>query len=150
MANWAGVPAGGVLGAVIGAVSVNLWRAGPRLPKPFRESGKILLGTVVGLSFAPSLMSTIAATLVPIMAGVTLLILAGIAASLVLHFRFGWDMPTALYACTPGGLSELAITAHEVGAQEHIVIAVHTVRVATIVILGPPALTLLLSLWPAS
>jgi membrane AbrB-like protein len=150
LATTLGVPAGGVLGAVVGAVCVNLWRPGDRLPRPFREAGKILLGTVVGLSFAPALMSTIVAALLPIAVGVALLIVSGLAVSVLLHVRFGWDLPTALYAATPGGLSELAIVAHEEGAQGHIVIAVHTVRVATIVILGPPLLTLLLSLWPSS
>jgi len=142
------VPAGAVLGAVVGALAVNLWRPGRRLPKPFPEIGKTLLGTVVGLSFAPELMSAILKLLLPVAVGVMLLIGAGLAVALALHRWFGWDMPTALYASTPGGLSELAITSHEAGAQGHIVVAVHTVRVVTVVLLGPPALTLLLSLWP--
>jgi membrane AbrB-like protein len=142
------VPAGAVLGAIVGAVAVNLWRPGPRLRREFREAGKILLGSVVGLSFAPELMAAIGGMLIPVTVGVTALIVAGLLLSLLLHRRFGWDMATALYACTPGGLSELAITSEDVGARSHVVVAVHTVRVATIVMLGPPVLTLLLSLWP--
>lgn len=142
------VPAGAVLGAVLGALAVNLARPGPRLPRGFREGGKILLGTVVGLSFAPELLATVGQLLIPVSVGILLLILAGLGVSLVLHHGFGWDMPTALYASTPGGLSELALTSEEVGARTHVVIAVHTVRVITIVILGPPALTILIGLWP--
>jgi len=142
------VPAGAVLGSLVGALVVNLWRPGRRLPKPFREIGKTLLGTVVGLSFAPELMSSILTLLLPLAVGVTLLIGIGLLVALALHRWFGWDMPTALYSSTPGGLSELALTAHEVGAQGHIVVAVHTVRVVLIVLLGPPLLTFLLGLWP--
>ena len=145
-----GVPAGAVLGSLLGALAVNLWRPGRRLPKPFRETGKMLLGTVVGLSFAPELMSAIVSLLLPVTVGVTLLIGIGLAVALALNRWFGWDMPTALYSSTPGGLSELAITSHEVGAQGHIVVAVHTVRVVTIVLLGPPVLTFLLSLLPGA
>lgn len=141
------VPAGAVLGAVVGAVAVNLWKPGRRLPKPFREVGKILLGSVVGLSFAPELLSAIVGLLLPIAVAVALLIAIGLGVAFVLHHRFGWDLPTALYASTPGGLSELAISSHEAGAQGHIVVAVHTIRVVTIVLLGPPALTLLIGLW---
>ncbi len=142
------VPAGAVLGSLLGALTVNLWKPGRRLPKPFREVGKTLLGTVVGLSFAPELMSAILTLLLPVAVGVALLIGIGLAVALALHRWFGWDMPTALYSSTPGGLSELALTAHEAGAQGHIVIAVHTVRVVLIVLFGPPVLTLLLALWP--
>lgn len=142
------VPAGAVLGALLGALAVNLLRPGPRLPRPYREGGKILLGTVVGLSFAPELLAIVGELVVPVAVGILILILAGLGVSLVLHRVFGWDMPTALYASTPGGLSELALTSEEVGARTHVVVAVHTVRVITIVIVGPPALTLLIGLWP--
>jgi membrane AbrB-like protein len=148
VAELLGVPAGAILGAVLGALAVSLARPGPRLPRPFREAGKILLGTVVGVSFAPELLATVGQLLLPVSVGILLLILSGLGVSLVLHHVFGWDMPTALYASTPGGLSELALTSEEVGARTHIVVAVHTVRVITIVILGPPALTLLIGLWP--
>lgn len=141
------VPAGAVLGAVVGALAVNLWKPGRRLPKPFREVGKILLGSVVGLSFAPELLTAIVGLLIPIAMAVALLIAIGLGVAFVLHRRFGWDLPTALYASTPGGLSELAISSHEAGAQGHIVVAVHTIRVVTVVLIGPPVLKLLIGLW---
>jgi membrane AbrB-like protein len=149
-AEAAGVPAGAVLGALAGAVAINLRLPGPRLPRRFREAGKILLGSVVGLSFAPGVLATIGGLVVPVSVAIGLLIAVGLLLSLVLHRWFGWDLATALYACTPGGLSELAITSEDMGAQAHIVIAVHTVRVAAIVMLGPPLLTLLLSVWPGA
>ncbi len=142
------IPAGAVLGSVMGAFVVNLWRPGKRLPKPYRETGKILLGSVVGLSFAPELLSAIVALLFPVAVGVAVLIGCGLAVAVALNRWFGWDMATALYASTPGGLSELAISSDEAGAQSHIVVAVHTVRVVIIVLLGPPGFTLLLSMWP--
>ena len=142
------VPAGAVLGAMVGAFLINLWRPGRRLPKPFREVGKILLGSVVGLSFAPELITAIAGLLIPVAVAVTLLIAVGLGVAFVLNRGFGWDLPTALYASTPGGLSELAISSHEAGAQGHIVVAVHTIRVVTVVLLGPPVLSLLIGLWP--
>jgi membrane AbrB-like protein len=109
----------------------------------FRTGGKALSGTVVGLSFSPAMLA-LAAGLAPVVVlGVGVLIVTGLGMSLVLHRRFGWDLPTALYACTPGGLSELAATSEDVGANAQIVVAVHTVRVVAIVVIGPPALALL-------
>lgn len=142
------LPAGTVLGAVLGAMIANVSRPGPPLPRPVREVGKILLGIVVGLSFAPELLAQLASIVVPVVVAVAALIVVGLGIAVALNRWFGWDMATALYASTPGGLSELAMTAQEVGGKTHVVVAVHTVRVATIVMLGPPALSLLLTFWP--
>jgi uncharacterized protein len=137
------VPAGALLGALAGAFVVNVAWPGPRLAKVFRTGGKALSGAVVGLSFSPAMLA-LAAGLAPVVVlGVGALIVTGLGMSLVLHKRFGWDLPTALYACTPGGLSELAATSEDVGANAQIVVAVHTVRVVAIVAIGPPALALL-------
>jgi membrane AbrB-like protein len=137
------VPAGALLGALAGAFVVNVAWPGQRLGRAFRTGGKALSGAVIGLSFTPAMLG-LAASLIPVViVSVGVLILTGLGMSLVLHRRFGWDLPTALYACTPGGLSELAATSEDVGANIQIVIAVHTVRVVAIVVLGPPALALL-------
>jgi membrane AbrB-like protein len=142
-ADAVGIPAGALLGALTGAFVVNVAWPGPRLAKAFRSGGKALSGAVIGLSFTPAMLA-IAAELAPVVIlGVASLIVTGLGMSLLLHRRFGWDLPTALYACTPGGLSELAATSEDVGANTQIVIAVHTVRVIAIVVLGPPALALI-------
>jgi membrane AbrB-like protein len=142
-ADAVGVPAGALLGALAGAFVVNVAWPGPRLARVFRTGGKSLSGMVIGLSFTPAMLG-LAVGLAPIViAGVGVLIVTGLGMSLVLHRRFGWDLPTALYACTPGGLSELAATSEDVGANTQVVIAVHTVRVIAIVVAGPPALALL-------
>jgi membrane AbrB-like protein len=140
------VPAGALLGALAGGFLVNVLWPGPRLAKAFRTGGKALAGTVVGLSFTPQILASAAGLAPAVVLGVGALIVTGLGMSLVLHRRFGWDLPTALYACTPGGLSELAATSEDVGANAPVVIAVHTVRVVSIVVLGPPALALLLQL----
>jgi uncharacterized protein len=140
------VPAGALLGALVGAFVVNLAWPGPRLAKAFRSGGKALSGAVIGLTLTPAMLAVAAGLAPVIIAGVATLIVTGLGMSLLLHRRFGWDLPTALYACTPGGLSELAATSEDVGANTQIVVAVHTIRVVAIVVVLPPALTLLTQL----
>jgi uncharacterized protein len=140
------VPAGALLGALAGAFVVNVAWPGPRLARLFRTGGKALSGVVIGLSFTPAMLGLAAGLIPVVVVSVGVLITTGLAMSLVLHRRFGWDLPTALYACTPGGLSELAATSEDVGARTQVVIAVHTVRVIAIVVLGPPTLAVLTNL----
>jgi membrane AbrB-like protein len=143
IADRLGVPAGALLGALAGAFLVNVAWPGPRLARAFRTGGKALSGTVIGLSFTPAILASAIGLAPVVVLGVGALILTGLGMSFVLHRRFGWDLPTALYSCTPGGLSELAATSEDVGANVQVVVAVHTVRVVAIVVLGPPALALL-------
>lgn len=141
--NVLGVPAGAILGALVAAFVLNLALPGERLPRLYRQLGKGLVGIAVGSSIRPEMLETIAGAIGPILLGVAALTLIGLGLGFGLHRVFGWDLPTALYSCTPGGLSELAVASEEAGARQHVVIAVHTMRVATLVVLGPPILALL-------
>ena len=51
---------------------------------------------------------------------------------------------TALLACAPGGVSEMTMMAEDANARTEIVIAIHVVRVATVVLVALPFLLLLL------
>lgn len=144
--NAIGVPAGAILGALGGALTLNLVAPGDRLPKAYRQLGKGLVGIAVGSTIRPEMLSVVADAFGPIMLGVVALTSIGMGIGFALHRFFGWDLPTALYSCTPGGLSELAATSEDAGARQHVVIAVHTMRVATIVVVGPPILALLVGL----
>jgi hypothetical protein len=141
--NAFGVPAGAILGALLAAFLLNIVLPGERLPRLYRQTGKGLVGIAVGSTIRPEMLGTIAGAIGPIMLGVAALTLIGLGIGFMLHRVFGWDLPTALYSCTPGGLSELAIASEDAGARQHVVIAVHTMRVATLVVLGPPILALL-------
>lgn len=138
-----GVPAGAILGALLAAFALNLALPGERLPRAYRQMGKGLVGIAVGSTMRPEMLGTIAGAIGPIILGVVALTSIGLGIGFVLHRAFGWDLPTALYSCTPGGLSELAIASEDAGARQHVVIAVHTMRVATLVVLGPPILAVL-------
>ena len=144
--NAAGVPAGAILGALGGALALNLAFPGNRLPKQYRQLGKGLVGIAVGSTVQPEMLDVVAKSVGPVMLGVVALTSLGMGIGLALHRFFGWDLATALYSCTPGGLSELAATSEDAGARQHVVIAVHTMRVATIVVVGPPVLALLVAL----
>jgi uncharacterized protein len=144
--NALGVPAGAILGALGATLALNIARPGDRLPKFYRQLGKGLVGIAVGSTIEPAMLGVVAGAFGPILLGVVALTTIGMGIGLTLHRAFGWDLATALYSCTPGGLSELAVASEDAGARQHVVIAVHTMRVATIVVLGPPILALLVGL----
>lgn len=138
------VPAGAIVGAVLGSAAVNGTVAGPPLAKPVRISGLIVLGCLAGARLDPDSLRRLAVLVVPlVVAAVLLLVLDGLLARL-LHKRYGVDPVTALFACAPGGVSEVVVVAERAGAKLDVVVAIHLVRVLVVVLVALPALVLLL------
>lgn len=137
-----GVPAGGIVGAVLGSAAVSI-RAGGRLPDvppAGRISGLVLLGCAAGVRLEPATLLTLLHLAVPLLGAVLLLLLLDVALALALARWCGLDRTTALFACAPGGLSEITAVAEEQGARLGIVVAVHVVRVVLVVALLLPVM----------
>ena len=142
------VPAGPLIGAVLGTAAVN--RVFParggcrRLPAPVRTTGLVLLGCVAGARLDTMTLHTLGRIAVPVAGALVLLLLVDLALAALLVRRYGVDPLSAVLACAPGGLSEIAVTANELGARMGVVLAIHTVRVLTVVLLVLPLLVVVL------
>lgn len=129
------VPAGAVVGAVVGSAVASTAAPRHELPRAVRISGMILLGCVAGAQLEASSLRTLAILLAPVLLGVVILVALNIGLALLLHHRFGLDLPTAFLACTPGGVSEIAGISADLGARPEVVVSIHVLRVL-IVVLG--------------
>lgn len=142
------VPAGALVGAVIGSAIANRVRLGGAagtLPVPVRVSGLVLLGSVAGVRLEASTLVTLTRIAAPLAGAVLTLLLLNAALALVLVRRYGIDSRTAVLACAPGGISEIAVAAEQLGARTGVVIAVHAVRVLAVVLVVLPLLVVLLA-----
>lgn len=144
-----GVPAGMLIGSIIGSALVNQpWtrRMKPaRLPILARQIGLITVGLAAGvLLTVDSLLNTAAIALPVVLAylGLTALNLIFIT---VLMSRYQVDPVTAVLAVTPGGLAEVTSIAIDKGAQVAVVLSVHAVRLFSLVLVILPILLLVLS-----
>ncbi|EST38735.1 hypothetical protein N566_05830 [Streptomycetaceae bacterium MP113-05] len=138
------VPAATVVGAVVGSALVNRWRPAAFdhvLPvRALRTVGMVLLGCVAGARLDAETLWTIAGLAVPLLTGVALLLLLEMLLAALLITRYGIDAVTAVLAFAPGGLSEITLTAREMGARMSLVLAVHVARVLAVVLLLLPIL----------
>jgi uncharacterized protein len=103
-----------------------------------------LLGCAAGVRLDMQTLETLLHLIVPLLVSVGLLLALDVALATVLVRRYSVDPVTALLACAPGGVSEMAILADEANARTGIVIAIHVVRVATVVLVALPLLLVLL------
>jgi len=139
------VPAGGIVGAVAGSALASGVRGCTPPPRVVRGVGMALLGCAAGARLEPSTLEALLHLAVPILLAVAALLLLDVVLAAVLTRRYGVDPVTALLACAPGGVSEMTMMADDAGARIEIVVAVHVVRVATVVLVALPLLMLFLA-----
>ena len=138
------VPAGGIIGAVAGSAATSGFRSRPPPPYGVRVVGLVLLGCAAGVRLDIQTLETLWHLIVPLFVAVGLLLALDVGLATVLVHRYSVDPVTALLACAPGGVSEMSVLADEANARTGIVIAIHVVRVATVVLVALPLLLLLL------
>src|SRR5262249_48590701 len=117
--TWLQVPAGTLLGSVLGA-SLATGGVAPgqkRLNPAVRVVGLVLLGCVSAASLAPDSFDTLVRLFLPVVAGVAALLALNVLLARWLVRRHGVDPTTAVLACAPGGFSELSVMAVREGAD---------------------------------
>lgn len=138
------VPAGGIVGAVAGSAVTSGMRGHAPPRRAVRVAGMVLLGCAAGVRLDAGTLQTLLRLAFPLLGAAAVLVLLSGALAVVLVRRYGVDPVTALLACAPGGVSELAMFAKDTNARIGIVVAVHVVRVVTAVLIVLPVLVLLL------
>lgn len=138
------VPAGGIVGAVAGSALASGVRGLAPPSRGVRVVGMVLLGCAAGARLELGTLRVLLHLAVPIVLAVAVLLVVDVVLAAVLTRRYGVDPVTALLACAPGGVSEMTMLALDVGARTEIVVAVHVVRVVTVVLVALPLLLLVL------
>ena len=134
------VPAGAILGAIAGSAVLTVLRGSAPVAPPVRLVGLVLLGSLTGLTLQPATFTALAGIALPLGLSIAVLIMLSGLVATVLVVLFGLDWRTAVFACAPGGIGEVAIAAEETGARTAVVIALHLVRVFIVVFGALPVL----------
>ncbi|PXY27872.1 AbrB family transcriptional regulator [Prauserella muralis] len=138
------IPAAVLVGSVVGSAVANRLRAGTfrhrAVGKGVRTVALVVLGSVAGARLDAATVHTIGHLALPLAAGLALLLAleAALAAWLIARYRI--DPVTAVLACAPGGVSEIALTGADLGARMGVVLAVHLTRVLAVVLVVLPVL----------
>ena len=131
------VPAGGIIGALVGSVAFRL-STGRDVPiEKFRVVVQVLGGTVIGLEVSSSFFSEFARLAAAGALMIATQMLVWLAISWLLVKLFCYDLSTSALASSPGGLSGVVPAAAETVADAVIVTFMHLLRLGAIVITVP-------------
>lgn len=135
------VPAGGIIGALIGSALFRLLSERAVPVGKFQTGVQALSGVVIGLGASAQFLSQFAR-----LAGAGALIISvqmglWLAMSWVLVRFFDYDLPTAALAPSPGAISAVVTTAEDAGADTVVVTFIHLVRLTTVIVVVPVLVT---------
>lgn len=133
-----GVPAGALLGAMLGVAAMNLaGREAAALPGGLQFLAFAALGWSVGVGVTRETIATVQSSLLPLTVVVASLLVFGCAVAFLVAAA-GWtDGTTAYLATSPGALSQMSALADALNANAPLVAAVHTIRVFAVIVLSP-------------
>jgi membrane AbrB-like protein len=135
------LPAAMLLGPMILSGTLTLTGAldGVEVPGLLREAAFVVIGLQVGLRFTVATVREVGRLLLPVLAGIVLLLLACFGLAVVLAATTPVSLLDAYLATTPGGLYAVLAVAFGAGANTTFIIAVQGLRVLVMVLLAPLA-----------
>lgn len=141
--RWAGIPAGAIVGGIIGVMSANLLTDKVYIHKKVRAGVQICAGCYIGTQITRGAVFSLQTLLIPMV-----LVLMGVLAmsflgAWVIHKATGLEYVTALFSCTPGGIAEMGLIAQDMGLDTPKIVVMHTVRVLVTICLFPSVVQLL-------
>ena len=141
-----GIPAGAIMGAMLGAAIFNIASSKGHFPPNFRLPLQIVAGTFVGLRMDRASIFAMNELIIPVLILFICVIVMTIVVAFAMHKITGLDLPTSLMAATPGGLTEMALMADDLGVNAPKVAVLHMARLMCVIIFFPVMLAAVIGL----
>jgi hypothetical protein len=132
-----GLPLPWMIGPMVLAAIVNLWRTRVEVPPFTRPVGQLIVAAVVGASFTPTALRAAMDHFVAMLVVSAALPVLAVAAGLLLRKMTRIDVMTASLASIPGGPAEMSALAVRYGADPAVVALVQTIRIFVLVLTLP-------------
>lgn len=112
-----GVPAGALLFSLVGVGTLNLTTDACYMPMPVKRAAQVLAGSLVGSTVTPETVSHLGQLIGPLIIMFVMYMLLNYLFSLIASKTGMLDMRSALFASSPGGASDMALIAADLGAD---------------------------------
>ena len=131
------IPAGGLIGAMVFVAAYNMWTGKGYMPVSLKLIAQIIVGCMIGLNFTPDAIGGLKGLAVPALMLVGGLLTFSLGLGFFILKMTGLDLVTALFSCSPGGLTDMTLIADAYGAETHKVAVMHLMRLVTVITVLP-------------
>ena len=145
--RWLGVTSGAMLGSMLAGATFTVFMGKNRFPSQIRVCMSILSGAFMGCRFSRADLANIDVLALPILIMLVGLIVFILFNGFLVSKFTDLDYPTALFASTPGGMTEMAILAEDMGVDSFKVSILHTIRLFFVIAFFPTMNKLLCSIF---
>lgn len=132
-----GIPAGALTCSVAGTVVFNLFTNHAFLPIQIRRFIQVFAGALIGCTIKHEQVQLMLRIWPVILIAIIGYILLDIIAAWIIHQCTEMDIVTALFASAPGGLTDMALIAEDMGADSVKVAGMQMLRMLSVVITYP-------------
>lgn len=138
------IPSGAMMGAMVAVAVASLLKVDlGRLPEISKPAVQVILGAILGFGLSSITLQQLKSLFVPAVLMIAVLLAAGFAIAFIFHRYFGFDVMTAIFSSTPGGMTELSSVASEMNANAPVVAILQLMRLVSVIFLISPIAKLL-------
>lgn len=143
------IPAGAMVFAMVGVAAFNIFTDLGNLPANTRPILQGLGGAMIGHAITKADVKNLRKMWGPALLLIASMIVLNVGVALLVHFISGITIPTSLFACAPGGVSDMALIADEMGADPGQVSILQLFRLVGICLVYPVTFRFIRNRWPS-
>lgn len=138
-----GVPAGGMIGAILATLIFNLRFGDCRVTPAMKRYARIGVGCYIGCCLQREFLSQLDTLIFPILVVLVGVTVFTILMAILISKLFKIDLVTAMMMCMPGGITEISVIADDFGADQATIMCMHSLRLISVIALFPYLIYLL-------
>ena len=112
-----GVPAGALLFSLVAIGALNIFTDACSMPMTIKRTAQVLAGSLVGSTVTPETIAHLGSIVGPLIIMMIMYMLVNFVFSFIVSKTGMLDMRSALFASSPGGASDMALIAADLGAD---------------------------------
>lgn len=134
---YSGIPAGAMSIAMIGTAFYNIFSSKAYIPSRLKQFIQTLAGAFIGTQMTMKDIISLEEIIVPVVIVVVGFCLMNLILGMILYKITNFSIQTALFSAAPGGISDMAIIAEELGADTPKVAVMQFCRLITVIAVYP-------------
>ena len=132
-----GVPGGAIAFSMVGCAAYNIRSGRGYMPLRLRQFVQVFAGALIGTTVGRTQVRQMLELWDAVLLAVVSFLIMGLLAAVIISRWTDMDLVTALFACAPGGLTDMALIAADLGADSTKVAGMQMLRLVSVIALYP-------------